>query len=48
MNGNKLYKRLVNREDLKDIPLLTVLKVAMAVLEEVNEIAEENVYEYVQ
>ncbi len=48
MNGNVLYKRLVNREDLKDIPLLTVMKVAMAVLEEVNEVAEETLYEYVQ
>ena len=37
MNGEVLYKRLINREDLKDISLIDVMKVTIAVLQEISE-----------
>lgn len=46
MNADQLYKRLMDRDDIKDIPIEYVVKVCLSVVEEIPEVLKgENEYE---
>lgn len=36
MDTDKLYKELVNKEDIQDIPIETICRVAICVIEIIN------------
>ena len=42
MNAEDLYKKIVNRKDLMDIPIVIISKVTIVVIEEVLNLAKEN------
>lgn len=42
MFAEDLYKKILNRNDLADIPILVIAKVAIAVIEEMLNLAKEN------
>ena len=42
MNAEDLYKKIVNRKDLMDIPIAIISKVTIVVIEEVLNLAKEN------
>ena len=42
MNAEDLYKKIVNRKDLMDIPIAIISKATIVVIEEVLNLAKEN------
>lgn len=45
MKTETLYKRLLNREDMKYIPILTIIRVCIATVEELDECLEVDLYD---
>lgn len=42
MNAETLFKRLTNREDVRDIPIIYVITLCIAVIEELPECVRED------
>lgn len=45
MKTEELYKRLLDRPDMQDIPIITIIKVCIAAVEEIDKCLEVESYD---